>query len=100
MPVRGTTAWQHAIVQKKVINRDEGGWGTATSSGTHYVMCAWSDCEKPGYEIFKIRMRTHAPHIRDDDPFNARFMHYVFCSEKCKQHWLDELDYSRRAAIL
>lgn len=100
MPVRGTTAWRHAIIQKKVINRDEGGWLASTSSGTHYVMCAWSDCEKPGYEMFKVRERTHAPNIRDDDLWNARFINYVFCSETCKQHWLDELDYSRRAGIV
>lgn len=91
MTVRGTTRWKHAIVQKKIINRDEGGDGTPTSSGTHYVMCAWSDCEKPGYELFKVRTRTHAGHIRDDDPWNSRFVHYVFCSEKCKQLWLDEV---------
>lgn len=100
MPVRGTTAWRHAIVAKKIINRDEGGCGTVTSSGTHYVMCAWSDCERDATTLFSVRERTHAPHIRDDDPWNARFVIYAFCSEKCKQRWLDELHNSRRANML
>ena len=85
MPVRDTTAWRHAIIQKKVINRDEGGWGTPTSSGTHYVMCAWSDCLYDGYEMFKIVERTNAP------GYEQRLVNYVFCSERHKQLWIDEL---------
>jgi hypothetical protein len=84
MPLRGTTAWQHAKVMKKVINRDEGGWGTVTSSGTHYVICAFGTCDKDATEIFKIRVKTH------NDGYEERWMNYVFCSEKCKQAWLDE----------
>lgn len=96
MPVRGTTAWKHAIIQKKIINRDEGGYGSVTSSGTHYVICAWSDCERDATTLYSVRERTHAPGINDNDPFNARFVIYAFCSEKCKQNWLEELARSRR----
>lgn len=85
MPVRGTTAWQHAIIMKKVINRDEGGWGNATSSGTHFVMCAYSYCEKAGYEMYKVRVATHKA---GQEP---RYMNYVFCSQTCKDNWLEEL---------
>jgi hypothetical protein len=88
MPVRGTTAWRHAINQKKIINRDEGGDGRVTSSGTHYVMCAWSYCENDATELFKVRVNTGTP-------VTPRHMNYAFCSEKCKHHWLEELARAR-----
>ncbi len=74
MPVRGTTAWQHAIIQKKIINHDRGGT---------YVMCAWLDCERDACTLFRIRVNTAA----DGHPANYRT--YAFCSEKCKQYWLE-----------
>lgn len=85
MPVRGTTAWSKAIIEKKVINRDEGGDGTVTSSGTHYVMCAWSDCERDATELYKVRENE------GKKGYEPRYVNYAFCSEKCKQYWLDEL---------
>jgi len=85
MPLRGTTEWMHARHQKRVINRDQGGDGTVTSSGTHYVICAWSDCDKDGYENFKVRVKTHS------DGAEERYMNYVFCSERCKQYWLNDV---------
>lgn len=84
MPVRDSTAWRHAIIEKKVINRDDGGWGTVTSSGTHYVMCAWDTCTKDGLEMFKIR--KHLGKLPGE-----RTMNYVFCSERHKQFWIDDL---------
>lgn len=83
MPVRGTTEYRHAIIQKKVINHDRG--------GTH-VMCAWSYCEKDGYEMYHIRVRDSAP----GQPL--KYLHYVFCSQTCKDHWIDELMRIKRAA--
>lgn len=90
MPVRDTTAWKHAIIQKKIINRDEGGDGRVTNSGTHYVICAWSDCMNDATTLYQVRAKTHA------DGYEERWMTYAFCSEKCKQHWLDELWIARR----
>lgn len=84
MPVRGTTAWKHAIIEKKIINRDEGGNGRVTSSGTHYVMCAYGWCENDALEMYKVRIATHAP------GYEERYMHYAFCSQKCKERWLDD----------
>lgn len=77
MPVRGTTEYRHAIIQKKVINLDHG--------GNRNVMCAWSYCEKDGYEMYKVRVR--------DSAIGAplKYLYYVFCSQTCKDHWLDEL---------
>lgn len=90
MPVRGTTAWQHARIEKRVINRDEGGDGRVTSSGTHYVMCAYGPCDNDGYELYKARENTAAPGYPDT------YYNYVFCSEKCKQAWRDEWMRNRR----
>jgi hypothetical protein len=75
MPVRGTTAWQHGIAQKKVFNFDA--WDPRA------IVCAWLDCENPGYELYKLVV--HLGVVRGE-----RTMNYVFCSEKCKQHWLDD----------
>jgi hypothetical protein len=81
MPVRGTTAWAHAITMKKVINHDRG--------GTH-VMCAWDTCEKDGYEAYKcVELVGREPvmwhgHIH----YIERTITYVFCSERHKQYFL------------
>jgi len=73
--VRGTTRWQHAIIQKKIINHDSG-------TGRH-ILCAWLDCEKEAYELHKVVTRT------GQNGYDAT-MSYVFCSEKCKQYWLHD----------
>jgi hypothetical protein len=89
MTVRGTTKWRHAIIQKKVINRDEGGWGSVTSSGTHYVICAFGTCDNDAYELYKLAVNTAK------DGYEPRIMNYAFCSEKCRQAWIDELHKAR-----
>ena len=89
MPVRGSTKWEHAKIEKKVINRDEGGWGSVTSSGTHYVICAFGLCDKDATTVHETRVRTH------EIGYEERYMHYAFCSDKCKQAWLDELARAR-----
>jgi len=89
MTVRGTSKWRHAKVEKRVINRDEGGWGNVTSSGTHYIICAFGLCDNDGFELYKVRVNTAA------EGHETRYMNYVFCSEKCKQAWLDELHKAR-----
>lgn len=77
MPVRDTTAWRHAIINRKVINMDH--------DGTKHVMCAWDTCEKDGIENIHVRVKTHA------DGAEERFMHYVFCSEGHKDYWLENI---------
>lgn len=86
MPVRGSTEWRHAMVEKKVINRDEGGWGRVTESGTHYVMCAWDTCEKDGLECNKVVVEDSKPQFRGT-PSEKR-IHYVFCTERHKAYWI------------
>lgn len=89
MPVRGSTAWQHSRVEKRVINRDEGGDGRVTSSGTHYVMCAYGPCDKDGFELYKARENTAAPGLP------PTWLNFVFCSEKCKNRWVEEWQRNR-----
>jgi hypothetical protein len=88
MPVRDTTAWRHAIIQKKVINHDRG--------GTH-VMCAWDTCENDGYEMHRVRVQTHADNVEEftmtpNGPMpNLRYMNYVFCSERHKMYFVNSI---------
>lgn len=83
MPVRGTTRWAHAIVQKKVINFDHG--------GAKHVMCAWDTCEKDGFENNKV-----VEHQASDGS-NSNDITFVFCSERHKQYFLHS---TRRAGNL
>jgi hypothetical protein len=76
MPVRDTTAWKHAIIQKKVINFDRGGT---------YVMCGWDTCERDGYESFKCTVNDSAP---GQEP---KYITYVFCSERHRQYWINSI---------
>jgi hypothetical protein len=74
MPVRGTTEWRHAIVEKKVINLDHG--------GAKHVMCAWDDCENDGYEMYQVRInygKAATPHV----------VKHVFCSERHRQYFIN-----------
>lgn len=91
MPVRGTTRWQHARIEKRIINLDDGGWGKVSSSGTHYTLCAWLDCDNDALELYKVREATHA------EGYEERFVNYAFCSERCKAHWLDDWRRTRPA---
>jgi hypothetical protein len=76
MPVRGTTEWRHAILQKKVINLDHG--------GAKHVMCAWDTCEKDGYENNKVVVRDSAP------GHQLKTITYVFCSETHRNYFIDQ----------
>jgi len=75
MSVRGTT---HGMVEKKVVNLDRGGT---------FVMCAWLDCDRDGYELYKVRQHTHAPNIACHSSL-ASHVSFVFCTERHKQYWL------------
>jgi len=60
-------------VSKKVVNMDH--------AGDRFVMCAWDECEKDGYELYKVRVNygtPGAPHI----------LSYVFCCERHRQYWI------------
>jgi hypothetical protein len=79
MPVRGTSEQLHAIIQRKAINLDHG----VNGGPTKYIMCAWDDCEKDGFELYKCRVNTGAAGR------GKRYITYVFCSERHKQYWVN-----------
>lgn len=66
--------WEHAIIQKKVINLDHG--------GSKHVMCAWDDCTNDGYELYKVVVNDAAPGYPD------QLIRYVFCKESHKMMWV------------
>lgn len=82
MPVRDSSEWRHAIIQKKAINLDHG----MNGGPTKYVMCAWDTCEKDGYEMYKVIQETGAVY-RGAPP---RPLSYVFCSERHRQYFLND----------
>lgn len=75
MSVRGTT---HAIVQKRIINHDQGGTN---------VVCFWADCSNDATTLYQVRNHEHARNIRCDDPLSRHTM-YAFCTERHKQYHL------------
>lgn len=75
MSVRGTS---HAIVQKKIINHDRGGT---------FVVCAWDECDRDGYQLYSVRMHEHVASIPCDSG-SAKHITYVFCTERHKQYFV------------
>jgi hypothetical protein len=73
MPVRDSTAWRHAQIQRKIINHDSG--------VGRKIICSWDTCEKDGYEMYKVVV--HMGNERGE-----RTMNYVFCSDRHKYYWL------------
>lgn len=74
MPVRDSTEWRHAIIEKKVINFDHG--------GDRHVVCAWDTCERDGVETHKVVEQTAK--LRGE-----RSVTFVFCTERHKMYWLN-----------
>jgi hypothetical protein len=71
--------WEHAKIGKRVINLDHG--------GDRRVMCGWDDCEKEGYELYKVKTHEHNPVLSCDHPL-SKHVSYVFCSERHKMYWI------------
>ncbi len=70
-----------AIVARKAINFDH-----AANGGTvKFVMCAWDDCEKSGYELYKVVIETG--NIKNGSP--SRPLTYIFCCERHRQYWVN-----------
>jgi hypothetical protein len=66
--------WEHARIEKRVINLDHG--------GSKHVTCAWDDCEKDGVDLHMVKInygKEETPHV----------VKHVFCSEKHKQYWIN-----------
>jgi hypothetical protein len=79
VPVRGTTAWRHARLERKVVATEGRG---SPVTGTK-VFCAWDDCDRDGFELYKVVVNYAKPGFR---PYVTR---YVFCSERHRLFFLN-----------
>lgn len=66
-------------VAKYVINMDRGGTR---------VVCAWDECDKPGFEMHKVRTHEHAHNIPCDSDL-AKHISYIFCTDRHRMYWLN-----------
>jgi len=62
--------------EKVVINLDH--------AGDRHIMCAWDDCERDGYELYKAVVN----YGKADTP---RLVSHVFCCERHKQYWINSV---------
>lgn len=69
--------WQHARIDKCVINMDQGG---ERSDG--HIMCGWDECDKQGFDTNRVQVNDAA------SGYEPRIMKWVFCSEKHKQFFV------------
>jgi len=81
--------WDHAQVQRKVINNDNGG---------QPLVCCWDDCTRPGYECFKhiscehdVRNMSCSYADRQALAHSGRTAHtnYVFCTQRHRNYWVN-----------
>jgi len=55
-------------IHKKVHSHDSGLW----------ILCAWADCERPGFELYKMRLHD-----------GQNIVQFVFCSERHKMLYVN-----------
>lgn len=61
-------------VAKKVLSFTSGNW----------IPCAWFECERPGYELYKGVFHEHARELACHHPL-SNHINFIFCSERHKQ---------------
>lgn len=88
MPVRGTSEWGHAIIEKKAINMDH----AANGGDCKFVMCAWDTCEKDGFETYKVVTETG----NVSGGYESRPLTYIFCCERHRQYWIHSAHQAKR----
>lgn len=84
MPVRGSSAWQHARIHRKIIiNEDE-----STGQRGEKIYCAWEDCDEDAYHLYKVRVNygMDGPARYGGQPYNTW---YAFCSERHRQYFIN-----------
>jgi hypothetical protein len=77
------TRWQHAVIEKRIVNHDNGG---------RSIVCAWDDCTHRATSLYEVRQHEHPRGASCDDVEaglypGARHYHYAFCSHKCMRYW-------------
>ena len=53
-------------------------------SSENWITCAWFECTKPGFELYKTILHDHAPGLC----LVGDHVNFVFCGEKHKQFFL------------
>jgi hypothetical protein len=72
-------------VHKKVIS-------TRTDD---FLLCGFDDCDRDGYELYKVEVQNIKPHMRPYTPQGEWFIRYVFCSEGHKQMFIDSVRHNQ-----
>lgn len=47
-----------------------------------FIHCGWDDCEKHGYECYKVMQHTEKP------GYPERIVNFIFCSERHRQYFI------------
>lgn len=63
-----------SVHRKRVLSHDTGRW----------ILCAWDDCERQGYENHKVQINEAKP------GFPPKIIKFVFCSDGHRQYFIDE----------
>jgi len=66
---------EHAQLHKQIVITE----GAHPESGGR-ILCAWMDCERPGYSLYVIR-------IDEGAPGHPKVVRYAFCSERHRQYF-------------
>jgi hypothetical protein len=68
----------------------------AVNGGTvKFVMCAWDDCEKDGYEMYKVVIETG--NVDRNSPYYCpRPLTHIFCCERHRQYFIQSGLYAKR----
>jgi hypothetical protein len=77
------TGRQHAIITKRIINHDNGGYP---------IVCAWDDCDHPATSLYQVRQHEHPRGISCEAVEagmlpGARHYHLAFCTHRCMRYW-------------
>jgi hypothetical protein len=53
-------------------------------SSETWIRCAWFECEREGYELYKSVFHEHASTLACDNPVSSH-VHFIFCTERHRQ---------------
>lgn len=68
------TRWEHARIEKPMLNMDHG--------GESYITCAYWLCDQRGYDLHQVRInygKRDTPHV----------VKHIFCTERHKQGFIN-----------
>jgi hypothetical protein len=63
-------------VAKKVLSFSSGNW----------ITCAWFECTRTAYELYKSTFHEHAHELPCDSPM-SQHVHFIFCSERHRMYY-------------